>query len=76
MFEIEEIESYGMGLSFEPGEASIYAKKNAKFSKLSGKEYDLGNADEDDLEDLADDLYDAIEDAELDDFVNILEYMF
>ena len=33
-------------------------QKGAKFNKISGKEFDLGNADEDDFEDLIDDVMD------------------
>lgn len=39
---------------------SVSLKKGATISKLKGEEFDIGNADEDELEDLVMDLYEAI----------------
>ena len=50
----------------------MYAKKGAKFASIKGKKFDLGNADEDELTDLAEDLTEAAEDADLDEFINEL----
>lgn len=51
---------------------AVYAKNGAKFESLKGKKFDLGTAKKDDLEDLAEDLWDEVEDADLDDFINDL----
>ena len=59
-------------LEIDSGDVTVYAKKGAKFESLKGKKFDLGTADKDDLEDLGEDLWDEVEDADLDDFINKL----
>ncbi len=43
----------------------ISITKGAKMEKYSGKEFDVGNADEDDLMDIVDDMYDTLYDSGL-----------
>ncbi len=50
-------------------ELEVTLSDSVKMGKFSGKEFDLGNASEDDFEDLVDDLDDAIYDNDLEDFM-------
>ena len=50
-------------------ELEVTLSSSVKMGKFSGKEFDLGNASEDDFEDLADDLEDAIYDNDLEDLM-------
>lgn len=59
-FEVNDLEVDGVDLS---GTVSISGDVNIK--SLKGKEFDIGNASEDDFEDLADELQDFIEDNEM-----------
>ncbi|MBE5888981.1 MAG: hypothetical protein E7283_09190 [Lachnospiraceae bacterium] len=61
----------GNGVEITDGELNIdnmsadfafSCKKGAKIEKLSGERFDLGNADEDDLEELVEDLQDELKD--------------
>ena len=54
------LESIKVGGDSEDIDLAISLKSGAKFSKISGKEFDLGNADEDDLEDLAEEFMDSL----------------
>ena len=60
-------ERNGITLSFEVEdvEASVSILKGAEFEKISGEEFDLGEASEDDFEELYEDneeLFEVIED--------------
>lgn len=57
--EVNEFEMYGVDAS-----GSIVITGDVNVKSLSGEEFDIGNASEDDFEDLADDLQDFIEDNE------------
>lgn len=58
-FALEEYEYDGESLMDEYDVSfTAYVKKNAQMGKYSGEEFDLGAADEDDLDDLADDIED------------------
>lgn len=50
-------------------ELEVTLSDSVKMGKFSGKEFDLGNASEDDFEDLGDDLEDAIYDNDLEDLM-------
>lgn len=53
-FTIEEIEDYGYT---EEMEIEVSISKDAKLKKFDGEEFDIGNASEDDFEEVAEDIY-------------------
>ena len=59
---INEINSYYKNLS---PDVQITFSEGAKMQKFSGKEFDLGNADEDDFMDLAEDIEDEMYDSDI-----------
>lgn len=56
---ISEIKAGGYSVS---PNINLTVKKGAKMEKFSGKEFDIGKADEDDIEDVKDDIIDNAED--------------
>ena len=54
------LESIEVAGSSQDVDLQIELKSGAKMSKISGKEFDLGNADEDDLEDLVEEIEDIL----------------
>ncbi len=68
---LDRVRRYGesMGIS----DLSITLSKSAKMDKYSGKEFDLGNADEDEFMDLAEDLQDSLEDNDMEGLVDMIE---
>lgn len=69
--DISEISSYYYNVS---PKLKIIAKKGAKMEKFAGKEFDIGNADEDDVTDLQSDISDNIIDEDLDSLINKFGY--
>lgn len=67
VFALEEL-VYGYDI-LEGAELEVTLSDSVKMGKFSGKEFDLGNATEDDFEDLADDLEDALYDSDLEDLL-------
>lgn len=66
-FTLEEFEYDGDSLmDDEDISFTMYAKKAVQIEKYNGREFDLGSADEDDIEDLADDL---------EDYIDLLDYI-
>lgn len=60
---------YYNGTSLGGAKLELTLSKKAKMGKYSGKEFNLGNASEDDWEDLADDIEDAVYDNDLDELL-------
>lgn len=70
---ISEISSYYYNVS---PSITFTAKKGAKMEKFDGKEFDMGNADEGEWEDLQSDVYDNIADEDLGSLLDALNIDF
>ena len=67
--DFESLSSYGYEVDFD--KYTITFSTKAEIVKPKGEEFDLGNADEDDFQDLAEDIFEELQDN--DDLMELIE---